>query len=709
MKFLVLALLICLGATAAAQTVTFRSGNHETFARLVIDIPRGRSWSLGRIGADYALDLGPGLAFDPDGAFARIPRDRLRDIEIDEDAGRLILRIACRCHASAFMFQPEKLVVDVTDGPPPPDSPWEVAIETTARQALAAIPLIGDVPPSTLLLSSPQAFLPIAGAAPDTVPQLDALAIDMARAVAAGILDPAGPVPALKQTVAEVAEAVAPTLPPLLPEVPAQPGVMFITADLLQRSAPGRREAGPRGEECRPESDLDLAAWAPTGDFATDIGILRTQVIDAASALNDEVLVALARAYLHFGFGAEAKQVLVLAEADSTTHRLLGHLADLIDGRTVVAGAWADQSGCLTATALWSSLAAGTIADKTQEERTAIETAFRVLPPGPRQAVAPRLAALFLAEGHTESAAAILERMPAQAAGTDEALTVQSDIVRDAASAAAARDVLLDAIRNGSRASAGTMIRLVDATLAAGLPVEPWMIETLAALRFEYGESPMGEMLAATELDALVAAGRFEEAGKLLSDPELVVGEVARSRHLTDLANALTEGGSDGEFLDFAFRMSEALPPGSATIAVAERLIRLGFPDIALELLAPSAEAALMGDRRTLRAAALAALGQGAEAALLLSGMNPANEAPTTATTAWRSGDWESMMLGEDPLLSAVAAGVLDDAPRPIANNSLADRQALIAASEETRRLAEALLDRFPPPEERASSTAVSQ
>jgi hypothetical protein len=76
---------------------------------------------------------------------------------------------------------------------------------------------------------------------------------------------------------------------------------------------------------------------------------------------------------------------------------------------------------------------------------------------------------------------------------------------------------------------------------------------------------------------------------------------------------------------------------------------------------------------------------------------DPATGTPD-ATAAWRAGDWDALTAAEDPLLTAAAAAVLDDADRPEGDNSLAGRAALIGAAEETRRLAEALLQRFPAP-----------
>ena len=690
MRHLGLALLLVAGLPASAQTVTFRSGNHPGFVRLVLDIPAGTTWDLGRSGEGYALDLGPGFDFDLSGIFERIPRDRLAGIAAAEAPGRLTLDLACSCHATAFLFQPDKLVIDVVDGPPPGNSPWEDPVMAGTPAAAPDFPLVSALPPATLLFDP--ATEP---ALRQDNPLLDDLAADMARAVSTGLLDASVTAP-----VTEASPDPAPALAAAtqaLPAGPVRPGVNFITADRLQRTTPGARDIGRNGQPCTPETEFDFAAWGPTGDFARDVGDLRREVVDAAGAPDGKALTSLARAYLHFGFGAEARQTLTLVGEESTTSRLLGTFADLIDGRPVAPGAFADQSGCLTAATLWSALAEGSIDGRTAAERTAIEAAFRVLPAGPRQAVAPRLAALFLAAGQTESASTMMARMPAGGARSDEAVAVESDIMRDAASAAAARETLLAAIEEGSRTSADTMTRLVDATLAAGMPVDPWMIDTLTALRFEYRDSPIAERLAISEIRAMTVTGRFEEVRSLLNDPDLPVAAADRTTLSAEFALAIADRGSDSQFLDFVFGDAPDVPPGPAANAVATRLVALGFPDVALELLGPAAGGEGMEERRRLRADALRALGQDEEAALILAGMAVDPDAGNP-DAAWRAGDWDAMTQGDDPLLTEVAAAVLEEAPPPVAEDSLADRAALIGAAEETRKLAEALLERFPPP-----------
>lgn len=695
MKFVAALMLLFAPLAAAAQTVTFRSGEHADFSRLVLDIPPGTDWTLEQLADDYVLSLGEGITFDLSAAFERIPRDRIAALETPPGTGELILRLGCDCHATAFLFEAGKLVVDVVDGPAPPGSPFE----STQRDGSAdptrgapVLPLVSDAPigkaDAALLFEVPDP-------ASDTLgPSLESLASDLSRAVAAGLLDAPEVLPA----------EVAPAQPQVNPDAPEpeeqadRPGVNFITAE-AESSRPGPRELSRSGHACRSDADVDFVAWAPSGDFSRDLGALRARIVDEAGSVDDMAVQALARAYLHYGFGAEARRTLLIGATDSTEARFIGLLADLVDGRTVPPGSLSDQAGCLGAIALWSALAAGTLEDRNAAERTAVETALRILPTGPRQAIAPRVAAMFLAVGQSGTASEILELAPTQAERSEDVVQLRSDIAAATANAEAARTEILDAIADGTRTGAGTMIRLIDATLASGQPVDGWMLETLAALRFEQRDGPMAGPLAIAEIRALTASDAFDPAIERLGDSDTPLSESER-RDLSDaLALAIAVRADDSRFLDFAFADEPLAYSAIGTNAIARRLLALGFPEVALDLLDSPATGEAMRDRRLLRADALRALGQEAEADRVLADMadTVSGEPEQEAENSWRSGDWEAIRNGDDPLLAEAAAAVIAD-PVAVPAESLAEREALIDSAEEARALAEALLARFPSP-----------
>lgn len=126
----VCAIFILLASQAGAEVIQVQSGDHPGFTRLVLAIPDGRDWQLGRQGDDYVIDTGgPTDSFDLTQAFNLIGRNRLAALLAQAAPGRLHLDLACLCHATAFRWQTDWVVVDIVDGPAASDSQFEASIE----------------------------------------------------------------------------------------------------------------------------------------------------------------------------------------------------------------------------------------------------------------------------------------------------------------------------------------------------------------------------------------------------------------------------------------------------------------------------------------------------------------------------------------------------------------------------------------------------
>ncbi|MFN7052564.1 MAG: hypothetical protein ACK4NH_10645, partial [Gemmobacter sp.] len=111
---------------ALAETARVSSGEHTDFSRLVITLEAPSDWHFGRTADGYALSFQrEGISFDTAAVFARIPKTRIGAVRQDPDASRLHVSAQCECHATAFEFRPGIIVVDVRNGPPEADSPFE--------------------------------------------------------------------------------------------------------------------------------------------------------------------------------------------------------------------------------------------------------------------------------------------------------------------------------------------------------------------------------------------------------------------------------------------------------------------------------------------------------------------------------------------------------------------------------------------------------
>lgn len=145
---------------AFAETLRLRSGEHDGFTRLVVDLGTKSGWELGRTATGYELRLARGdVDFDLSGVYRLITRDRLSAVSEGGAPGRLALSVPCDCHATAFVTGSGALVIDIADGPAPEGSALEVRLDQTdAVVAPTQDPAAADGAPAPLSLwQDPQA------------------------------------------------------------------------------------------------------------------------------------------------------------------------------------------------------------------------------------------------------------------------------------------------------------------------------------------------------------------------------------------------------------------------------------------------------------------------------------------------------------------------------------------------------------------------
>lgn len=124
------ALLLLIASQTQADVIRVQTGDHPGFTRLVLAIPAGRDWHLGRQGDGYLFETGnPTDSFGLESAFDIIGRERVAGLDLAARPGGLNITLACTCHATAFRWQTAWVVVDIVDGPPPAGSPYEGTID----------------------------------------------------------------------------------------------------------------------------------------------------------------------------------------------------------------------------------------------------------------------------------------------------------------------------------------------------------------------------------------------------------------------------------------------------------------------------------------------------------------------------------------------------------------------------------------------------
>ncbi|MCX7890033.1 MAG: hypothetical protein N2422_09975, partial [Rhodobacteraceae bacterium] len=99
------AALLLAAVSARAETVAVRSGEHDGFTRIVVNLGAPAAWRLDRSETGYELAVDrPDLDFDLSRAFDLIARNRVADLAPAGGPGRLAVTLGCDCHAEACLL-----------------------------------------------------------------------------------------------------------------------------------------------------------------------------------------------------------------------------------------------------------------------------------------------------------------------------------------------------------------------------------------------------------------------------------------------------------------------------------------------------------------------------------------------------------------------------------------------------------------------------
>ena len=717
MRVLWLCLALLLGAVSAvAQNVAIRSGEHESFSRLVLNIGDGTQWQLETHSAGARLRLSdPEAAFDTSGIFDRLPRQRL-DAVTDEGGGVLSLRLACDpCHVDPFLWRPGRLVLDIVEGPDPAGLGPPKLTTSPIR-----LPLARDWTGRERAFLLPGAFS-FGPDAPAADPRVATMAAEVARAVSAGYLRPSvesataskdemRPPPQDPPETSSGAQSAAP-----LPPVPgaARPGLSVGNALDRELVALNAALADAVDPTCLAPEVFDVAGWADDTGFSQQIATLRNGLVTEFDRPSQQAILRLARGYVHFGLGREALATLERGRAADPARAALSEMARLVDGLQGTYPVLSAQADCDNNAAPWRLLS-GTAPLQALDRNNVIRT-FRLFPQPLQAQLATRMAGAFLEAEDVDGAALVFESIHGHdAARTPAAVRMRASLLEAGGDIGAALGVLDGA---AGRTEPASLIRLLDLTLETGaLPQEGDMTLGAALLRENAGtETELS--LASIMLRAHVARAEWDEALGLLARHD---GRWPRSerRTLSDtLFNGVADSAAAPSFLEMVFGdVPQDLDSGTVN-RLAARLVNLGFPERALELMARRASASAMGERRYLRAQAALQLGRNEDVLQHLGGMTDARAArlraqalfamgddraalgalPDTpdAGTDFRAGAWDRLATSEDPLLRRVGEQALIR-PDMTRMEDLAARRSALERARETRRTVNELLARFP-------------
>lgn len=725
--FLVAVMLLTQTAGAMAEIVRVRSGEHSGFSRLVLDLPKGTGWKLGRGLDGYELRIdNPDTQIDTANVFAKIPKTRLNRISSTPQRTGLRLAVGPDVHARATETADGGVIIDIVDGPAPKGSPFEAPldpppVDQTEDRKTRQAPAVGgqsatlsfrpdpnesaslpiywrDVPGTeattattiataetpTQAVSASQAVLPPVISppprepppfpAPEMLALEDALRLQLSRAAAQGLAEPAEPgherAMALQKPPA--ASDDRPSRGPEEAQGQGKPGadrIAYHAETGMDRDAPVNPNARPltgKGAPCLPDESLDLKSWGTDERPSDQLASARQGLVGEFDRPDSEAVRRLSRLYLYFGMGAEARQTLAGFSMKADDTELITDLGMVMDDLPVrPESPLHGMRDCETSVALWAFLAAPDDLSGHEVETPPIIRSFSGLPPHLRQLLGRRVSDRLIAMGASDAARAVRNAVARQAETMDRELGLIDAELALSEGGQTGSDLDRLSAGNDDVALRATILSL-QTRLANGEPISPGQTEAIAALAFEHRRAKEGRDLAALEIATRAATGDFDTAFLRYEEEREVNPGADLQETLDGLFAGLTDQADTDDFLRLFFEkaaLSASLGTG-ARLQVAQRLSDLGFTEevrklvgqdpaaateqgalllarAALDLSDPDATLRLMagleGDAAAaLRAEALAAQGDFSAAAQDFAAAGAPDRA---ADAAWSAGD----------------------------------------------------------------------
>lgn len=571
-----------LAFTARAETARVISGEHADFTRLVVELPEAADWTVGRTPIGYAFATGapsqPG--YDLSRVWDRIPRTRLQALRADPETGTLHLTLACPCHVFPFEYRPGMVVLDIKDGPPPIGSAFEAAFESFANgEGVVATPPLArpgayDWLDRTRTVTSDVLPLPLATGSTSLDPLRDELLEQISRGATQGVVDMVLPGPPPDVGVGNLA-----TLPWSRIRIGEMPGVRIgeelpaegLTAD---------------GRACIDEAILDLPTWGADQPPLALLSEARSGLLGEFDRVETDAVLRSIKLHLYLGFGAEAAQIATLLDGGEAPEEVRAYLsmARLIDGQSDPATPFAGMLGCDGAAALWAALSYDRLPSGRQVNADAVVRSFVALPPHLRRSLGPDLAEKLLRRGDADVARIIrnaIERAPDSSTAEVALLDARAEL--QANRNEAARGYARASIEEGGRTADG-LLALVEAHFRDAEPLSPDVADALLALQREAASSEEAQALQRAVVLAFALSGQTTAAFAFAEDTGVASA---------DLWQVAQERATDDDFLRHAvLSPGDQAPPArpEVALAVADRLVGLGFAEAALAWLGPVTE-----------------------------------------------------------------------------------------------------------------------
>lgn len=394
---------------------------------------------------------------------------------------------------------------------------------------------------------------------------------------------------------------------------------------------------------CLPSSQLAVHTWGTEEPFADQLAALRSSLYGEFDRVDKQAALALARLYLFFGFGAEARGALDLVPAEMANLDVMEQMARLLDGEPLpINHVFAGQQGCEGDAAFWAALADGTIKDHANNDH--IQQTLSRLPVHLRVALGPRVSTFFAKADETHMATAALRAV--ERSGVEDIPSInlaEAAIAEMEGDAETQAEELTEEVATRTVNAPHALIELIGLSFSERRALSPDVPDLVASYEMENRDGELGPDLRRAEATALAMTGAFDQAFLALADLTETDGPQARSAAVEPVLMMLTERADDVTFLKYGLlfaKQSTAHEAEPVSLPLARRLLDLGFAAQARELLMKPSREGPDGPRRLMMAEAALQLDKPHRALIELMGMEGSEANKLRAEAHWMTGQY---------------------------------------------------------------------
>ena len=617
-RVLLLILTLLPATPAVAVPVKIQSGEHDGFTRLVFELPEKTTpWAVSGQGRRYEIVVdGEDIDYVTNAVFNRISRSRLAALVRTKRRNRLVLDLNCECRVRTQPFGERYLILDIVDAPEGPK-------EFQTRQYSFGLKPV--VPSRDMRFRfSPKRDEVVSRLGKPTAELIDEtlsptrylkrvmslktsqqeLLQELGRAVSQEFLQPVLKNEQIRRPPAnsDSTKRAVPTLEPASVAQEKAPSNMTTYSTTNFDNSLRVNALSGLERDCVPPEELDIASWADDTPVSQQIAPLRSRLYGEFDQIDGAVARQLARLYLHYTFGAEARQVLSLGSFEDEA--TLRDLSNVVDGGPFDSSVLAEQAGCPGTGTFWAVLAnADALSDENVQD---VVRTFNEFPRHLREVFAPRLSVKLAELGHVEAAELVLNAVERVTPDPEPSVQLaKANVARIQNDPDTAFQSLSELTSGNSDITPQALVDLIDLHVERQLPPDKDVISLVGAFAVEHGAAPIGIELRRAHFLARLEGAQFAQALNVLDEVQAKDG-AEQAKTLRDIFGLrLAERASDFEFVALLVRNELTRPESfsaQVSLELATRFFDLGFLQEARQMLQSTQELVGLPDRRILLA-----------------------------------------------------------------------------------------------------------